>query len=288
MNVLVLGGTRFFGVHLVNSLLRKGHSVTIATRGKAKDTFGQKVNRITIERMDPNSLSKAIGNKYFDVVCDNLAYCSYDVKYLLDCLKCGRYVMTSSASVYIHQHISTKESEFDSMAYPLNWCYREDYPYDEVKRQAECAVFQTYYQFQAAAVRFPYVIGEDDYTRRLFFYVEQIIKGNPMNIDNLHEQISFINSVEAGEFLSWAAEQKFSSPINGNNIGTISLQDVIYYVEKKTGKKAILSTDGLNAPYNGQKSFSLDVSYANDLGYSFPELNGWIYELLDKYIDMLI
>ncbi len=144
MNVLVLGGTRFFGVHLVNSLLRKGHSATIATRGKAKDNFGQKVNRITIERMDPDSLSKAIGNKYFDVVCDNLAYCSYDVKYLLDCLKCGRYVMTSSASVYIHQHISTKESEFDSMAYPLNWCYREDYPYDEVKRQAECAVFQTF------------------------------------------------------------------------------------------------------------------------------------------------
>ncbi len=109
-----------------------------------------------------------------------------------------------------------------------------------------------------------------------------------MNIDNLHEQISFINSVEAGEFLSWAVEQKFSSPINGNNIGTISLQDVIYYVEKKTGKKAILLSEGLNAPYNGQKSFSLDVSYANDLGYSFPELNGWIYELLDKYIDMLI
>lgn len=33
MKILVLGGTRFFGVHLVNALLEDGHEVTIATRG---------------------------------------------------------------------------------------------------------------------------------------------------------------------------------------------------------------------------------------------------------------
>lgn len=31
--VLVLGGTRFFGKHLVETLLQDGHDVTIATRG---------------------------------------------------------------------------------------------------------------------------------------------------------------------------------------------------------------------------------------------------------------
>ncbi|MCX7773710.1 MAG: NAD-dependent epimerase/dehydratase family protein, partial [Clostridia bacterium] len=50
MNVLVLGGTRFFGVHLVKALLQKGHDVAIATRGNAKDAFGSRVERITIER----------------------------------------------------------------------------------------------------------------------------------------------------------------------------------------------------------------------------------------------
>ena len=34
MKILVLGGTRFAGIHLVNELLAKGHEVTIATRGK--------------------------------------------------------------------------------------------------------------------------------------------------------------------------------------------------------------------------------------------------------------
>ena len=33
MNILFIGGTRFFGVHAVRELLRRGHQVTIATRG---------------------------------------------------------------------------------------------------------------------------------------------------------------------------------------------------------------------------------------------------------------
>ena len=34
MNILVIGGTRFFGIHMVNKLLEQGHDITIATRGK--------------------------------------------------------------------------------------------------------------------------------------------------------------------------------------------------------------------------------------------------------------
>lgn len=288
MKVLVLGGTRFFGVHMVNSLLRKGYNITIATRGKTKDMFEDKVERIIIERTSPDSLNEVIGKRYFDVVCDNLAYCSNDVKVLLDSLQCGRYVMMSSASVYTNQHLQTVESEFDPLLYPLKWCSRQDYSYEEIKRQAESALFQKYSHFKSVAVRFPFVIGEDDYTQRLYFYVEQIIKGNAMKIDNLNEQIGFINSAEAGNFLAWVAEQKFIGSINGNNIGTISLQEIINYVEQKAKKKAIYSSEGLNGTYNGQKSFDLDVIRAKNLGYCFTELNKSIYKLLDKYIDKAI
>ena len=43
MNILVLGGTRYFGIPMVKELLAKGHDVTIATRGNAEDDFGDKV-----------------------------------------------------------------------------------------------------------------------------------------------------------------------------------------------------------------------------------------------------
>lgn len=285
MKVLVLGGTRFFGVHMVNALLAIGNEVTIATRGKAKDTFGHKVQRLIVERTNPDSIAEVIGNQYFDVVCDNLAYCSNDVKALLDSVKCGRYVMTSSASVYANQHLQTAESEFNPLLHPLKWCSRLDYPYDEIKRQAESALFQNYIQFQSVAVRFPYVIGEDDYTNRLYFYVEQIIKVSPLNLDNVHDQIGFINSSEAGKFLAWTAEQRFAGTINASNVGTISVEEIINYVEKKTKKKAVYSLNGLEGTYNGQKSFCLNVMRANNLGYHFTDINEWIYELIDKYIE---
>lgn len=36
MKILVIGGTRFFGIPMVHELLQKGHQVTIATRGKSQ------------------------------------------------------------------------------------------------------------------------------------------------------------------------------------------------------------------------------------------------------------
>lgn len=40
VNILVIGGTRFFGIHMVNELLTAGYDVTIATRGKASIHLG--------------------------------------------------------------------------------------------------------------------------------------------------------------------------------------------------------------------------------------------------------
>ena len=40
MNILILGGTRYIGKHIISSLLSKNYNVTIATRGKTPDPFG--------------------------------------------------------------------------------------------------------------------------------------------------------------------------------------------------------------------------------------------------------
>lgn len=45
VNILVIGGTRFFGIHMVNELLTAGYDVTIATRGKASDSFGDGIHK---------------------------------------------------------------------------------------------------------------------------------------------------------------------------------------------------------------------------------------------------
>ena len=287
MNILVLGGTRYMGVHLVKYLLGNGHHVTIATRGNTVDHFGDSIKRIILERTNAVSIQKALHSQTFDVVYDSLAYCSNDVKYLLDTLKCSRYIQTSSLSVYTHYKENILEDDFNPHLYPLKWCTRDDYDYGEVKRQAECAIFQVYKDVPSVAVRFPYVIGKDDYTKRLYFYVEHVLNSVPMCIDNINEPMAFINSDEAGRFLAWLADHDFCGCINAGSYGSISLQQMIDYIENKSGKKAILSADGEKAPYNGTTKYSISLRKAENIGFTFSHIDAWIYGLLDEYMQLV-
>ena len=287
MNILVIGGTRFFGIHTVNALLEQGHNVTLAIRGNTKNVFGDKVSYIEIERTDPESLRNALSNKIFDVVIDKIAYCSYDLKYVLDVINCSKYVLMSTTAVYEPKHLNCIEEDWNPLTKELIWCKRLEYPYDVIKRSAECALFQKYPKQKAIAVRYPFVIGEDDYTKRLYFYVEHTIRQIPMYIDNIDYQMGFINSKEAGEFMAYLVNTNFTGAINGCSVGTISLREIINYIEEKTGAKAVLDNSGDKAPYNGEVEYSINTDKAKKLGYEFSNLNDWIYKLIDIYIEQV-
>ena len=285
MKVLVLGGTRFFGIHMVNELLKNGHDVTIATRGRAEDLFGDSVKRIVVERTDPESMKSALKGKHFDVVIDKLAYASNDVKYAMESLDCDRYIQMSTTAVYDPKTLNTVEDDFDGKNRQFTWCNRGDFPYDEIKRQAEEALWQVYSDKKWLAVRYPVVMGKDDYTGRLKFYVDHVKNSVPMSIDNIDYQMSYIRSDEAGKFLAYLVDKDVEGAINGSSSGTISLREIINYVEEKTGAKAVLDSDGDNAPYNGDPEFSINTDKAKSLGFEFTDIYEWIYELIDYYIE---
>ena len=291
MDILVFGGTRFFGVHLVEKLLENGHTVTIATRGIAKDNFGDRVKRLIVERCDGESLAKVFACKEYDCIVDNICYASNDVKRLLDVAKCKRYVMTSTMSVSpLHEfHMNMKEEDFAPLEYALKWYERPDAPYDEIKRQAEAALFQKFSDVNAAAVRFPFVIGEEDYTKRLYFYVENVMKERPMYIDNLQEEMSFIRAKDAGAFLAWMAENDEQGSFNAANAGTVTIEQILRYVEGKTEKKAVLvqEKEGIAAPYNGTPAYSLNTEKAEEKGFKFEKLDSFLTQLLDFYIEQV-
>lgn len=285
MKILVIGGTRFFGIHMVNELLANGYDVTVATRGKASDKYGNKVKRIVFERTNEESVRNALSGTHYDVIIDKIAYCSNDIRYVLDVVDCDKYIHMSSTSVYNPKRINTIESDFDGFSTDFVWCDRFAFPYEQIKRQAEYALWQKYSDRNWIAVRYPFAIGKDDYTKRLLFYVEHTIKSIPMNVDNLDYQMSFIRSDEAGKFMAFLVDKDTTGAINGSAEGTISIKEILDYVEKKTGKRAIIAKDGDNAPYNGEPEYSINTEKANTLGFKFSVLQDWIYELLDYYIE---
>lgn len=284
MNILVVGGTRFFGIHMVNKFIEEGHQVTIATRGRKKDSFGNQVERIQIDRFDEGSVKEALQGKQFDVVCDNIAYSSNDIK-ILDYVKTDRYILTSTISVYHTVHMNIKEEEYDPLLHTLRWINWNDDNYPEIKRQAEAALYQTYGHIPSVVIRFPFVIGEDDYTIRLYFYVEHVVKGIPMKLVDKDEKISFIDSRNAGELLAWFAKEQVTGIFNVCNEGCMSVSEVIDCVEKKTGKTAVYAEDGEDGPYNGVPSFTLNIDKLKEISYHLPPLSSYMNQLLDAYIE---
>lgn len=284
MKILVLGGTRFFGIRMVQDLLKMGHEVAIGTRGLSKDPFGEQVKRIALDRSNGESLRQALQGKRFDLVIDKIAYCSNDIKRLLDFIDCQKYIYMSTTAVYAPKKINLVEEDFDPLAMELVWCERKDFPYGQVKMQAEAAITQKYPGQKYIAVRYPVVLGKDDYTKRLLFYAEHVARSVPMYIDNLDAQMSFIRSDEAGAFMAFLADKNFCGAVNGASKGTVSLRQIIEFLEKKTGKKALLSADGEAAPYNGESEFSVNTDKAKALGFEFSDVNDWIYDLLEYFL----
>ena len=164
---LVLGGTRFFGKRLVLTLLENDWDVTVASRGLANDPFGHTVKRLTIDRYDAESLQAALKNREWEVVYDQICYAPSDAMDACQLFsgRIGRYVLTSTGSVYADKPMPYKEEYFDPYSYPLQMGRRDSFDYGEGKRLAEAVFFQKA-QFPVAAMRIPVVVGLDDYTQR--------------------------------------------------------------------------------------------------------------------------
>ena len=281
MRILVVGGTRYFGIPMVNSLLKNGHKITIATRGNSKPVFDGAVDYVVMDRMDGASVKAALDGQHFDLIIDKIAYSSNDVKALLENVSCDRYIQMSTCSVYFKDHAEIVEDEFKAEEYELHWIDRIQ-NYGESKRQAERAVFEYMDPANISFVRYPIVMGENDYTGRLDFYIEHIRDQKPMNVDDLDKEMAFIYEKDAGDFIAYLADHFVSGPINGCSKETVKISDIIEYIEKRLGKRAVISSQGDDAPYNGlEDTLSFNTKKAESTGYRFRELNDWLYPLID-------
>lgn len=280
LNVLVVGGTRFMGICLVKELLARGNRVTIATRGISHDSFGLHVDRLKLDVADPESVKRALGEKYFDVVFDNLAYCSLYADNILSNVKCRKYIQLSSIAAYAQRTPDMSENLFDPYKLPMELC-GTDAGYGKGKRQAEAIAYQKYPQFDVVTVRIPYVTKTD----RLYYYCKNIVKQIPMIIRDTSHGFTFIRDTEVGKFLPWIAAQNFVGPINLASEGMITIQMILDYIEKKVGKKALIDTEnGTDSPFN-ENTFSLNMDKAKRLGWNTSNIHDWFWKLMDEYIE---
>ena len=74
MDILVLGGTKYFGRGAVEQLLEAGHRVTVFSRGKARPPFWEDIEHIEGDRTDAEGLAARLQGRTFDGAIDNLCF----------------------------------------------------------------------------------------------------------------------------------------------------------------------------------------------------------------------
>ncbi|MCL1695281.1 MULTISPECIES: NAD-dependent epimerase/dehydratase family protein [unclassified Lysinibacillus] len=292
MNVLVLGGTRFFGKKLVELCLQNGHSVTILTRGQSGNPFGTKVKQLIVNRDDADSLSKALASTTWDIVYDNICYSPNEALNICEILegKTKKLVFTSTLSTYEIDGIIKTEEDFNPYNYEVRMGNREDFSYGEGKRQAEAVLFKEA-TFPVVAVRFPIVMGENDYTRRLHFHVERILQEQPISLPNIDAKMSFITDDEAAAFLYFAGTTPIEGPYNATAAGAISLKDLLGLIEETTGKHAKISLvggdDKSQSPYGVPADWYMSTTKAESAGFTFSQLHDWLPSLVKTLVNEL-
>jgi 2'-hydroxyisoflavone reductase len=70
MRVLVMGGTEFISLHLLQALQQRGHEVTVFNRGRHPDRLPAGVTAITGDRKDHAALRERLGGRRWDGVFD--------------------------------------------------------------------------------------------------------------------------------------------------------------------------------------------------------------------------
>ncbi|UQZ35982.1 NAD-dependent dehydratase [Paenibacillus sp. PK3_47] len=290
-NILVLGGTRFFGKRLVERLLQdQDTQVTILTRGNTEDSFGgyEWLNRLYADRTDTAALAEAVQDDKWDVVYDNICYSPDEAADAARIFagNAKRYILTSSLSVYDSKPEALTEADFDPYSYPVQTGGKDDHSYQEGKRLAETVLLKQT-AFPVAAVRFPIVLGIDDYTRRLHFHIGHVREGKPVGVPNPEAVISFIRSDEAAEFLYWLGHSSLTGPVNACSDGTLSIGEILAVIEQATGQQALTMQKTAKAdmsPFGIEQSWHMDTTKARKAGFSFLSLSAWFPELV-SYIN---
>ena len=175
MKVLVLGGTRFLGRHLVGALLARHHDVTLFNRGRSAPGLFEQVEEIHGDRDGGAEALAKIAGRRWDAVIDTCGYLPRVVRASCAALRdvAETYVFVSSISVYadFSRPDMTEEAPLAVLADPAS----EDVMahYGALKAACEREV-QAAFGANAFLVRPGLIVGPFDPTGRFTYWPQRV------------------------------------------------------------------------------------------------------------------
>jgi 2'-hydroxyisoflavone reductase len=214
MKILILGGTKFLGRHLVDAAMAAGHEVTLFNRGKTNPTLFPNIETIIGDRTQ--DIEKLSGHEW-DAVIDVAGYVPRIVRLSAQSLERAvkRYVFISSISVYAgFQKVGINESD------PIGKLEDESVEeitgetYGPLKALCEKTVEEIYGD-RALIIRPGLIVGPNDPTDRFTYWPMRVKRGGDIvTPDKPQTPIQIIDVRDLSEFTIKLIEKNASGIYN--------------------------------------------------------------------------
>ena len=228
MNVLVLGGTVFFGRHLVDALLARGHRVTTFNRGLHAVDGDLRLTRITGDRTRPDDLQR-IPPTGWDAVIDPSSDVPGDVAAAAAHVRsAGRYVYISSISVYELGRTPVDETS-RTIADPggdPDAATAEAFGWRKAASEARVAEA---FGRRATLIRPGLIAGPYDPSDRFTYWAVRIARGGNVLVPGPPERrVQFIDVRDLAAFVVHAVERELAGVFNVTSArDTLSMRDLV-------------------------------------------------------------
>lgn len=230
MRYLIIGGTRYMGRVVVDRLLERGDSVTVYSRGNVRPHWWDGVEHIIGDRNDVDDLRSRLHGKSFDAVLDTQAFKKEHVESAVQALEgnVGRYLFVSTGSVYMagmldfRTHVPFKESDVDWSTIDYSYPENEE-SYGVGKRHCEKWLNENS-TVPYTIVRIPAVMGWDDDTSRMWWWVQRALDGGTIVVPaEEHPVFRTLYSEDAAD--NWL--RAIASPAAVNQTYHIAMQEIM-------------------------------------------------------------
>jgi nucleoside-diphosphate-sugar epimerase len=227
--LLVIGGTRYLGLEFIKLLDESKIQLYVASRKRID------VKRfIKIDRKNQKDMNDLFLENQFDVVIDFINYSSSDSEILLNSLmyqkNAPRLILISTVYTYSMPLELKFDAVFDEASFnPIDFkkpiTDRPEVTYSEGKRNMESYCIQNYSNEKLVILRFPIILGANDYTKRTHFYINTIKDKLKINPENIYSRNSYIFSFEAANsIVNFLDNKNFGTyNISFNSISEIDL-----------------------------------------------------------------
>jgi 2'-hydroxyisoflavone reductase len=213
LQILILGGTRFLGVHMTELALQRRHSVTFFNRGRTRSELFPQIERI---KGDRDGDIEGLKGRKWDAVIDNSGYVPRHVRLTAEALAphVQQYLFVSSISVYPDFSVPRTEDSPVGKLGDESLEKVDGETYGPLKALCEQAAERAM-PGRTTVLRPGLIVGPDDNTDRFTYWPARAARGGEMLAPNARtDRIQIIDARDLARFALDVLEKRIVGIFN--------------------------------------------------------------------------